>query len=146
MPRPTRPVLLWGITLIYLAWMLGVGLWSTPVDSSLHPLIVKVLAVLHRHGLPEAINYGVIEFTANIGFFVPIGILLAVLLPKRMRWVAVLAGVTISGIIELSQLLLLSHRYASWGDILANSIGTGIGVLLMVVIGRVQRERPPVAG
>lgn len=34
MPRHIRHPLLWAITLIYLAWMLGVGFWSTPEQAA----------------------------------------------------------------------------------------------------------------
>jgi peptidoglycan/LPS O-acetylase OafA/YrhL len=125
----------------YLIGALVVGLWPTPVDAGSRTLIVKILGFLHRHGLPGGFGYAALEFGANILFFVPIGALICLLLPRRLPSLAVPLGALISGAIELSQLLLLPARFASWNDILANTMGTVVGVAIVVIVRGLRGTR-----
>ena len=135
MPMTSRRTPNWLVVVAaaYLLGALGVGLWPRPVDSGMHPEIFSALAFLHRIGLPQGFGYNALEFTANVGFFVPIGLLLAMLLRPRRFYLAILGGAMLSGSIELSQLVFLPARYASWKDIEANTLGTVIGVLAVVI-------------
>lgn len=133
-----RRVWLVSIACAYLVGALLIGLWPTPVDAGLRTTISRVFAFLHHDGLPDNVGYSTLEFTANIAFFVPIGLLLALLLPRHRWWLAIVLGAALSGMIELSQLLLLPARYASWNDILANSTGAVIGVALVLVFRGVR--------
>jgi hypothetical protein len=125
----------------YLVGALFVGLWPTPVDADFRTLIARALGFLHRDGLPSGFGYAALEFSANILFFVPIGILICLLLPRRLQLLAIPLGALISGSIELSQLLLLPARFASWHDILANTIGTIVGVVIVVIIRGIRAAR-----
>ena len=127
------------VTTVYLLGALVVGLWPTPVDRALRHLISAALGHLHRSGLPG--SYDAIEFTANIFFFVPIGLLVCLLLSRRLWPLAVVLGALLSGAIELSQLLFLPARFASWNDVLANTIGTVIGVLIALVARGIRSAR-----
>jgi glycopeptide antibiotics resistance protein len=123
---------------VYLAASLAVGFWPTPPDRSLGGVEARLLLMLHEGGLPESVDYDTIESLANVVFFIPIGGLLAAVFPRRLVWVAVLLAVALSGLIEIGQLLLLPARFASWGDILANSIGgaIGAGIVSLTLRGR----------
>ena len=134
MERRSVRVVLWAAALGYLAWALVIGFWPYPVDRPLGAAIFRALDFLHARGLPELVDYGVVEFAANVWFFIPVGLLCAALLPRRLWWGAVLSGIALSGLIELGQLLFRSARYASWGDITANTIGAVVGVLVAVAI------------
>ena len=134
MERRSVRVVLSVAALGYLAWALAVGFWPVPVDRSVESSIFRVLAFLHARGLPEAVDYHFIEFAANVALFVPIGLLVSAVLPRRLWWGAVLSGLVLSGLIELGQLVTRPTRYASWGDITANTIGTALGVLVVVGI------------
>lgn len=68
------------------------------------------------------------EFAANIALFVPLGLLVALLLPRRRWWVALVALVALSLGIEIVQAVALSFRQPSPRDVLANSVGAAIGV------------------
>lgn len=62
----------------------------------------------------------------NIVMFVPFGAVFPVVRPRRW-WLAVPAGVALSGFIELFQLSFLSWRSPSLSDIGWNSLGAVIG-------------------
>lgn len=115
---------------IYGALVALVGFFPTPVDRDATPLIRSVLAGLHRRGVPDWFDYHVIEFAANIGLFVPFGVLAVFATGRRLVWLAVLAGAGTSVVIELGQFLLLPERFPSELDVLANTIGTVVGVLI----------------
>lgn len=66
------------------------------------------------------------EAVANVALFVPFGLLFPLVLP-RWRWWTVAAAVAASATIEAVQLLVLSWRSPSWGDIGWNSLGGVIG-------------------
>jgi hypothetical protein len=125
----------------YLVGALIVGLWPTPVDAGLRTLIARALGFLHRDGLPSGFGYAALEFSANILFFVPIGALVCLLLSRRVQLLAIPIGALLSGAIELSQLLLLPARFASWNDILANTLGAVIGVAIVVIVRAIRGAR-----
>ncbi|WP_382307688.1 VanZ family protein [Herbiconiux sp. UC225_62] len=110
--------------------MLFVVAWPTPVDVGSRGLIFRVLRMLHRHGVPEFVNYNVIEFTANFAMFVPLGFLIALLFGPRWWWAALIICAGLSVAIELYQYLLLPDRYATVRDVVANSTGGTLGAVL----------------
>jgi glycopeptide antibiotics resistance protein len=107
-----------------------VGFFPTPVDRGATPLIRSVLASLHRNGVPAWFDYHFVEFTANIALFVPLGVLAVFAVGRRWAWLAVLAGTGMSVAIEAGQWLLLPERFPSGLDVLANTIGTIVGVAI----------------
>ena len=138
------------LLLVYLVAALLIGFWSTPVDGPGRGWLLRTLDALHLRGLPQAVDYEVVESAANVLFFVPLGILLTAILPRWLWPLAIIGGALFSCGIELGQLLLLPARLASWWDVAANSAGTTIGVAVVLVIrgivasGRrpTQTERP----
>lgn len=87
------------------------------------------------------------EEVGNVAMFVPFGVLVPLRF-RRWRWWTVPAGVALSGLIELTQLVVLSHRSAEWRDMGWNSLGAlvgfalwGLGATAGVVAGRAG-ERP----
>lgn len=115
---------------IYGALVAIIGFFPTPVDRDATPLIRTVLAKLHGHGVPEWFDYHFVEFAANIGLFVPFGVLAVFATGRRWVVLAVLAGAGASVVIELGQAWLLPERFPSALDVLANTIGTIIGVAI----------------
>ncbi|MGN6445485.1 VanZ family protein [Amnibacterium sp.] len=118
------------LTLLYIAFVLLVTLWPTTVDGGVDPYLNRLLAKLWSKGVPTFVDYSFIEFTANIGFFVPVGFLLGLLFSYRWQWLAVVGGALLSASVETAQKLFLPGRVASLGDVLANSSGAAIGCLL----------------
>ena len=126
-----------------LVYLVAVGLvvfWPTPVDRPAAGTLQAAISWFHLHGMPKFIAYGAVEFSANIVMFIPMGFIASLFL--RNGWLAVIAGTLASCLIELSQAVLLPARFASGMDILANSLGAGIGIALYY-LGQSRRRRTP---
>lgn len=78
------------------------------------------------------------EIAFNVAMFVPLGVLAALLLPRRAWPLAVLAGVAATTAIELAQ-LPMPDRVSDPRDLVANSAGALIGVVLVLAARRVRR-------
>jgi len=118
---------------LYSALVVVVIGWPTPIDRYQEDTISRVLRGLHAWGLPVWFDYSALEFTANIGMFVPLAFLLGLALPVRLGWVPFVAGPAVSIAIEVAQLVLLPERFATPRDVLSNSIGALIGGLLALI-------------
>jgi len=114
----------------YLVVIVLVTLSPTPIDQGYRSGINKVLDVLHRNGIPEWFGYGKLEFSANIAMFIPLGFLIALALPARLWWVALLVVPSLSAAIEIAQGAFLAARFSSAADVAANSIGGFIGIMI----------------
>jgi len=118
-----------------------------PLDRGLQPAIQQILDAMHRRGLPGWFGYPALEFSANVLMFVPLAFLIAMLLPYRFRWLAFAIGPALSIGIEVVQAVGLSARFASVGDVIANSVGAFIGGILAIALRAAVRrlERDTVA-
>ena len=124
---------------LYAAFVLVVTLSPRmPGTGFVGRLVNGVLDALHAQGLFLAVDYSVVEFTANIGMFIPLGVLAALVV--RSHW-TVVAGTLFSGFIELFQSTLLPTRVGEWRDVLSNSLGFVLGV---TVVWMMARRRPRV--
>ena len=140
---PGRRVPRAGILLAaYLVAVLVVTLLPWPVDRPASGLIQWLLGELYERGMPGFISYRFVEFTANIVFFAPVGLLGALLLPRRLAWLVVAGVVALSSVLEGAQGVFLVQRTPSLLDVLANSAGGLLGVLLAGVIRRAARRGP----
>ncbi|WP_427133174.1 VanZ family protein [Pseudarthrobacter sp. S9] len=123
----------WGLTAYGL--ILGVvALWPSPVDRPVAGLLRKALRKLHLWGIPDWVDYGRVEVASNVLLFVPLGALVAWILGMRYWWVGTAAGIVLSGLIELAQLLFLPARFPSLADVAANSLGAMLGGLLALLL------------
>lgn len=125
----------------YVTVILVATLWPTPLDQGYSAAIQKVLDVVHRNGVPEWFGYNKLEFSANVVMFVPLGFLAALLLPARVWWLALLICPGLSIAIELTQATFLAARFATATDVIANSIGAVIGILVAVILRSIVYER-----
>ena len=116
-------------------------MWPTALDSGFESSITRLLDVLHRNGVPEWFGYSKLEFTANIGMFVPLGFLVSLLLPVRVWWLSLIICPAISVAIELVQGAVLAGRFATVSDVIANSIGGLVGAFVALVIRAVVHRR-----
>lgn len=82
-----------------------------------------------------------LEIIANVLIFIPIGIFGAMLLPRRMWWVAVLAGAALSIVAELFQGVVLSSRVGSVRDVVLNVAGTLLGAFGVWCVRRLAARR-----
>ena len=144
---PGRPALhRWaaGLFVAYLVALALIAFWPTPVDRDAHGSLVALLDLLQRQGAPEWVRYDVVEFSANIVLFVPVGLFLVILAGGRRWWLGPLAGFGVSCGIELGQLVFLPARFATVNDVIANSTGAIIGtaLALFVLLLHHQTSRP----
>ncbi|MBZ4487810.1 VanZ family protein [Microbacterium sp. cx-55] len=123
------------LLIAYLVAAALVAFWPVPVDSGATGFLHRVEQIL-----PWA-TYRRIEFGANIVFFVPFGWLLSILL-DRSRHLVLPIGIVTTVAIEAIQGELLSQRTASIYDVLANTTGTCVGMLLAAIWARRTPVRP----
>ena len=136
--------LLLAVTAVYLLAVAWITLNPFPGDPHRNTLLEGLLAAFAATPLLAWIDYDVVEFTANILLFVPMGVLLAVLLGPGRRWLAVSLGIAASLTIEFVQ-LFEPARVSDARDIVANSLGAIIGVMLVLLVGGRRRGRAPAA-
>jgi len=127
---------------LYLAVLACVGFWPTPVERPVAGILRGFLQVLQEQPLTEGIRSGHLELAANVLLFVPLGLLIAGLLPARRWWLAAVAGLLGSGAIESVQFLALDERQAGLRDIATNTLGALLGALAVVWVRR--RHRAPI--
>ena len=116
-------------------------MWPAPLDRGYESSIAKFLDVLHRYGVPLWFGYNKLEFFANIVMFLPVGFLLTLLFPKGLWWIALFACPALSIGIELVQAAALTERFATVNDVIANSSGALIGIVIAVCIRAVVHGR-----
>lgn len=126
---------------IYGGVVLLATMWPTPLDQGYGASIEKLLSVLHRTGVPEWFGYNKLEFSANVLMFVPLGFLVAMILPTRVWWLALILCPALSVAIELTQGAVLSARFSSPGDVVANSIGAIVGTFFAVLLRAIIHHR-----
>lgn len=146
---PTSRARLWlagSLLALYGLVVAGATLGPTPIDEGYDGVIAKVLKVLHRMGVPEWFGYAEVEFLANVALYVPLGLLVGLVL-GRYLWLGVVIIPALSGAVEGAQAQFLAERYATLQDVVANTVGGWIGLLLAaIVIGLVHaRDRRVVA-
>ena len=132
--RPTRYAFAARVMLVpylaVLAWVVFAPAREAGRVTGLVPAIAQLLGVV---GVPFDPAYLVLEFLANIALFVPLGALLALASTRLPGWAIIVAGFASSVTIELVQLALPS-RFSTVSDVVANTLGTGCGLLVVVVV------------
>lgn len=94
----------------------------------------RMTSVLGSLGAPAWVSRAEVEFLANVLLFVPLSFLGSFLV-RSFNWQGWLVlGFCASGLIEFGQLLLLSGRNATVGDVVANSLGALLGALLVLPV------------
>ncbi|WP_127474103.1 VanZ family protein [Microbacterium sulfonylureivorans] len=136
-----RRAIVAALVLGYGAFLAFVVFWPSPIDQPVEALLDRAISELHERGVPGFVDYAFIESFANVLLFVPVGFLFGMMVPRRWWPIALLLGPALSGVIELAQRELLEARYATVEDVVANSIGATIGVLLAVIIRAVVEAR-----
>jgi VanZ family protein len=128
------------LLVLYVVGVVLIAVWPSPVDRNFDGPLRGSIAWLQRHGL-DFVTYDRVEFAANIVFFIPLGLLLAALGGRGRVMIAFATCVAVSLSIELGQALFLPARFASAGDVLANTVGAAIGAAAAAIASSVRRRR-----
>jgi VanZ family protein len=121
------------VTFAYLGFVGWVTL--TPAANAPIPLAfaVRVLDALHRRGYLETLTLDRLEFLANIGMFVPVGVFLLLLFGTGLFWVAGISSFVLTSAIETIQ-RSIPGRVSDPRDVVANTLGALIGIAVAVVL------------
>lgn len=139
------------LTLVYLGFVGLVTLTPGSEQPDYSWWAARVLDRLERYRdldpLTTRLSVERVEFLANIGLFVPLGMFLLLLVGSRLWWVALAAGIVLTSMIENVQ-RSIPGRVPDPRDVAANSIGMLLGVVLALVLTwpaalRRRRERVP---
>lgn len=97
--------------------------------------LARALEAAEGIGIPFDVGYTIVEFTANIALFAPFGLLLGLLAPLWPSWLVIASGFAMSAGIEFIQ-TMLPTRYSTVSDVIANTLGTAIGIVVLRVWSR----------
>jgi VanZ family protein len=137
------------LTLLYLGFVGLVTLTPGSEQPDYSAWAARVLARLERYPdldpLTSRLTVERVEFLANIGLFVPLGVFLLLLVGTRLWLVALAAGIVLTSMIENIQ-REIPGRVSDPRDVAANSIGMFIGIAVAVLLTlpatlRRRRER-----
>ncbi|KAA1380466.1 VanZ family protein [Aeromicrobium fastidiosum] len=128
--RSRRLVLATGLYAVALAL---IGLWKTPVDRGVPVTdFAPVRWMTDLLDLQPWQAYDLVETSANVVLFVPLGVLV-LLWFRHWSWLAAVGVAFATTVtIELLQQALRPERFASLNDVMANTLGGLIGGLLVV--------------
>ena len=122
------------LSALYL-WAVGwLTLRTRPYGDDIAGVLTRVLDWFAERESTAWITFGVVEFSANVAMFVPLGVFAVLWFGVRGWWTAPLLGAGLSLAIETLQALLLDTRVPDVRDIIANTGGAVIGMLLMLLL------------
>ncbi|MEQ1737189.1 MAG: VanZ family protein [Rhodoglobus sp.] len=121
------------VTFVYLGVVGWITLGPQPFDEGSDSFVWWLLHLLGRFPLTDWVTYSLLEFWANVAMFVPVGLFFVLLLGRRRWWLAILLGVLLTVAIEFVQ-MFLPDRVSDPRDILANSVGALVGVVIAVIV------------
>lgn len=110
---------------LYAAVLAAIAVWPVPVDRGAGPFLAFVQRIV------PVLTYARIEFGANILLFLPFGVLLTLIL-RRSRYLIMPIAFVTTVVIESVQGIVLSLRTPSVLDIVANTAGACVGLLIVV--------------
>lgn len=140
------------LTLLYLGFVGLVTLTPGQDQPDYSSLAGRILARLERYPdldpLTSRLSIERVEFLANVGLFVPLGVFLILLVGSRFWLVALAAGIVLTSMIESVQ-RQIPGRVSDPRDVAANSIGMFLGIFLGIVLtlpATLRRRRQRAAG
>lgn len=135
------------LTLLYLGFVALVTLTPGNEQPDYAGLAGRVLARLEQYPELEPVTSRLsvdrIEFLANVGLFVPLGMFVLLLVGTRLWLVAFTVGIVLTSMIESVQ-REIPGRVSDPRDVAANSIGMFVGIAVAIVLtlpGTLRRRR-----
>jgi glycopeptide antibiotics resistance protein len=92
------------------------------------------------HDLTRWLTYVRVEFLASVAMFLPIGVFFRLLFGRRLWFVNVISGVLLTLTIEFAQ-RFIPGCVSDLRDLVANSLGTVLGVLVALVLTQATFRR-----
>jgi VanZ family protein len=125
------------------AWLGVIALMTLgpqPLDPREEGLLWRVIGYFQMHPATQWVTYNHVEFIANILMFVPAGLFFLLLLGRRRWWLVILLGFLATVGIETAQ-LFIPGRVTDIRDVISNTSGAVIGVLLglLLTMGDVRK-------
>lgn len=111
-------------------------------DHGVLKLTERVARRISEWGLPYSFTYNLVEFSANVALFVPLGILLPLAIGSLRAgafWLTPPIALAISTGIELAQ-RDIPGRVSDPRDLVSNTLGAVLGVLILWFIHRLLLE------
>ncbi|WP_307785424.1 VanZ family protein [Microbacterium hibisci] len=151
---------LWGAALVYVMALWTYTLLPLPdpdtircagVNLDFTALVDDIRGAIARRGASAATDPAVLQLLLNVLLFVPLGFFLRVL-GGRGVVTALVAGVAVSGFVELTQytgvwgLYPCAYRVFDVDDLLTNTLGAVLGSLLGLIVPRSRRGSPRLPG
>lgn len=130
------------VTVGYLVLVGFVTLGPQPVNASNGHWLWVMLRFFSAHDATSWLTYSRVEFLTNVAMFVPVGIFFLLLFGRRAWFASVLVGVVLTLAIEGAQ-LFIPGRVSDVRDLIANSVGTVIGVLVALILTASKARRRP---
>lgn len=127
----------------YLIVLASASLWPTPVDGGgvIWFITSKILLFCQSISWLRWIQYNQLETLANVALYIPLGVFLVLLLPRVPVWILCITPLVVSAVAEGLQRWFLPERYSTLDDVLHNSLGGFIGVIISVSIRQLMRLR-----
>lgn len=137
-PAGPRRALVAGLV-VYLALVARLTLWPEVASDDVLDVVRETTDWLTGHGVP--LSYDVVEAASNVLMFVPFGVLVGLLVRRGPLVVAL--GCALSVAIETCQALFLPTRVADPRDVVMNTLGAVLGVLLVPAVRQLRTRLRP---
>jgi glycopeptide antibiotics resistance protein len=126
----------------YLIILVATSIWPKPVDGEgiLSIITSELLQFTARTPALDWIQYNELEAIGNLLLYIPLGIFLVVFAPRTKTLLLALVPVLVSLLAEGVQRLFLPDRYATINDVVYNSLGGLLGILIAKSIARLRKN------
>lgn len=128
------------VTVGYLAAVGWITLGPQPINTGNGYWLWRALRFFGHHDSTRWLTYDRVEFLANIAMFVPIGVFFVLLFGRRLWVLSIVSGGLLTLAIEFAQ-LFIPGRVSDVRDLVANSLGTVLGVLVALVLTHAKARR-----